>query len=249
MFDGASGSVMMLVGSAVGFMLAAILLAVLGAMRERMFMLAPKLMALLKPYPGKKDAQQNHKMYNELVELRALAKSSRSYVLRFHNGNEFLPDNPQWKVTCTHETVGSGVSYGSLDFQNVLVSRVHNIVDPVITGASRYKGVKMVDCEKCSYKNECDRKSKHSVVVQVDEMEDSFSKFLLDSHGVKTMVASGMVNGQKVFGMVALDFCEGKLETEEEVMEAVSRTCRTAIRTQYYLQFKCPPGEVEQIST
>lgn len=248
MFDGASGKVMMLMGSAVGFMLAAVLLAALGMVREKMFRLAPRLMALLKAYPSKRDAQQNHRMYNELVELRALAHSARSYVLRFHNGNEFLPDNPQWKVTCTHETVGSGVSYGSSDFQNVLVSRVHSIVDPVIVGSSRYKGVSMVDCEKCAFKNECDRQSKHSVVIQVDEMEDSFAKFVLDSHGVKTVVASGMVSGRKVFGMVALDFCESKLEGDAEIMEAVSKTCRTAIKTQYYLQFKCPPGEVEQIS-
>jgi hypothetical protein len=115
-------------------------------------------------------------------------------------------------------------------------------------GVSKYKGVKMVDCEKCEFKDGCDRQNRHSVVIHVDEMEDSFARFLLESHGVKTMISSGMVNGRKVFGMVALDFCESKIENDAQMMDAVAKVCRTATKIQYYLQFKSPPGETEQIS-
>jgi hypothetical protein len=243
MMEGASGNVLMLVGSALGFMLAAFLLAMLGAFREWIFRAAPRLMTTLKSYPNKRDAEQNHGVYTELVEARALADSDRSMVLRFHNGNEFLPDNPVWKVTCSHEVVRSGVSYVSSGMQAVLVSRVHSLVDTVMTGDSVFKGVRMVDCEACKYKDKCDRRNKHSVVVQVDEMEDSFSKFMLESHNVKTLVASGMVSGRQVVGMVVLDFCDRKLEGGAEVMDAAMKVCRTAARVQYYLQFKTPPDD------
>lgn len=194
MFNGASGNVMMLVGSAFGFVLAAMLLAMLGAVREWVFRMAPRLVSKLKSYPTKKDAEQNHRVYTELVEARASSNSDRSYVLRFHNGSDFLPDNPIWKVSCTHETVRGGVSYGSSGFQNVLVSRLHKIIDPVITGESKCKGVEMVDCKKCAFKEGCDRDNKHTVVVQVDEMEDSFARFLLESNNVKTVVISGSMS-------------------------------------------------------
>lgn len=232
-----------------GFMVAAILLAMLGAVREWAFKLAPRLMSVIKDYPSKKDAEQNHKVYTELVEVRATADSDRSYVLRFHNGSDFLPDNPIWKVSCILETVRSGVSYGSSGFQNVLVSRIHNIIDPVIVGESLFKGVRLVDCETCTFKEGCDKENKHSLVIQVDEMDDSFAKFLLESHNVKTVVASGMVIGRKAFGMVVLDFCDRKLQDGDETMFAVAKACRTASRVQYHLQFQDIPVEKDAVSS
>lgn len=193
--------------------------------------------------PSKQDAEQNMLIHTELVELRALVDSDRAYVLRFHNGNEFLPDNPVWKVTCTHEVVRPGVSYESANIQGIIVSRVHNLVDPVINGESKYKGVSIADCNACALKAKCDRANKHVVVVQVGELDGSFSKFMLDGQNIKTVVQAGVVGtGGRVFGIVGVDFCDAKLSDPEEVRVAVEKVCRSAEKVQYYLQYRNVPS-------
>ena len=85
---------------------------------------------------GKGEAEQNREIYTELTELRAFTSADRAYIFRFHNGSEFLPGHPSWKVSCTHEIVKHGVAYESARLQGVLVSRIQNIVSPIITGTS-----------------------------------------------------------------------------------------------------------------
>ena len=237
----ASGNIWVLIGSGIGMVLAALLLAIIGTLREWIYNLIPKMINKMRSYPGKQDAEQNHRVYTELVEMRALTDADRSYVLRFHNGSEFLPDNPVWKVSCTHEVVKTGVSYESAQLQEILVSRVHNLIDPLITGMSSYPGVKIVDCSKCQFKPKCDKENKHVVVIQVDELDNSFSKFLLESHNVKTIVQAGMVSNGRVFGLVGVDICDVKLADDSLIREAGDRVCRTAGSIQYHLQFKDVP--------
>lgn len=239
----ASGEFWVLIGSGVGMALAAVLLAVLGATREWLFGLVPRLIERLrKKSPSKKDAEQNHKVYTELVEMRALTDADRSYVLRFHNGSEFLPDNPVWKISCSHEIVKAGVSYESARLQEILVSRVHNLIDPIITGQSSYPGVKLADCSKCQFKAKCERDNKHVVIIQVDELENSYGRFLLESQNIKTVVQAGMVGGGRVFGLVGIDICDVKLADEVMIREAADRVCRTAEKIRYHLLFKDVPS-------
>ena len=197
--------------------------------------------------PSRQDAEQNMLIHTELVELRALVDSDRAYVLRFHNGTEFLPDNPVWKVTCTHEVVRPGVSYESANLQGLIVSRIHNLVDPLVNGESKYKGVSVADCNACALKVKCDRENKHVVVVQVGDLEGSFSKFLLDGQNIKTVVQAGVVGTRgRVFGIVGVDFCDAKLSDQEELRLTVEKVCRSAEKIQYYLQYKnLPLGKKE----
>jgi hypothetical protein len=238
----ASGEFWVLLGSGMGIALAAVLLALIGSLREWLFGLIPKLIAKMKSYPTKKDAEQNQRVYTELVELRVLTDADRSYVMRFHNGSEFLPDNSAWKISCTHETVRSGISYESAQLQEILVSRVHNLVDSVITGEAKYLGVKVVDCGQCQFKSTCNRENKHIVVIQVDELENSYGKFLLESQNIKTIVQVGVVIDNKVIGIVGIDICDGKLADDTLIKEASGRVCRSAEKIRYYLQFKDIPS-------
>ena len=234
----ASGQFWVLIGSGIGMVLTAVLLSVVGAAREWLLKAIPAMLGKVhKKYPDKKDAEQNHRVYNELVELRVLTNADRSYVLRFHNGSEFLPNNPVWKISCTHEMVKSGVTYESSQMQNVLVSRVHNLASAVITGESSYAGIEVKDCSGCPYQRKCDKDSKHVVVVDVGGMEGSYGKFVLESRNIKTTVKVGMVNSGRVFGIVGLDFCERKLDGEE-LNEAVSTACKIAEKIQFHLLFK-----------
>jgi len=232
----ASGEFWILIGSGIGLALGAVLLTLIGMLRECLFNLIPKMVARLGSYPAKKDAEQNHKIYTELVELRVLTDADRSYVIRFHNGSEFLPDNPRWKVSCTHEIVRSGVTYESSKLQEILVSRIYNIVDSVITGNSR-QGVKVLDCATCRLKPACQKENKHIVVIQTDELESSFGRFMMESHNVKTVVQVGIVDNGGVIGIVGVDFCDNKLP-EADYLSVGEQVCKAAEKIRYHLLFK-----------
>jgi hypothetical protein len=75
------------------------------------------------------------------------------------------------------------------------------------------------------------------VVIQTDEMDNSFGKFLLESANVKTLVQSGVVNSGRVFGLVAVDFCDAKV-SGDDLARVVDKVCSSAERIRYYLLFK-----------
>jgi hypothetical protein len=111
-------------------------------------------------------------------------------------------------------------------------------------GESNYKGVSLVDCSKCTFKDKCNRENKHVTVIQVDELESSYGKFLLERHNIKTVIQSGIVSKGKVFGLVCIDICDVKVSDKTMIREAADRVCRTAERIQYHLMFKDVPTEI-----
>ena len=199
-------------------------------------------------YPQRRDAEQNREIYMELVELRALAESDRSYVLRFHNGAEFLPSHPAWKVTCTHEVVKHGVTYESAKLQGLLVSRVPNIIEPVITGSSSNPGVEVVQCPECPYQEQCVKSNKRVLVIQVDQMGGSYCKFHLESQNIKTVIVCGLAKNGNVYGMVGVDYCDAKRSDLDRLREQIQRVCRSAEKIQYLLDFKKAPSDPSRTS-
>lgn len=238
---GTSGSFWIFVGSGIGMILATVLLALVGSLKEWASRKLPGFLSKWVTYPSKKDAEQNHRIYKELVELRALTKADRSYLMRFHNGEEFLPDTHVWKITRTHEVVRDGVSYESPNIQAMIVSRVHDLVDPLLTGSSSNSGIKVVKCDKCPFEAKCEKTNRHVMVVHVDEMENSFGKFTLDGQNIKTMVQSGIVRGGRVYGLVGVDFCGVKMTDENVLLDVARRVCYSSDRTNFYLQNKDVP--------
>lgn len=192
---------------------------------------------LLEGCLGPKEAEQNREIYTELVGLRAVADADRAYVFRFHNGMEFLPSHPAWKLSCTHEVVKHGVTYESAKLQGVLVSLIPNIVNPVLTGSSSMTGITVPECPECPFQQKCLRENKRVVVILVDEMENSFCKFHLEGQNVKTVIMCGIAFGGNVFGLVGVDFC-GMALPPDRVREVSQRVCRATDRIQFLLQFK-----------
>jgi hypothetical protein len=188
-------------------------------------------------HPVRKEAEQNREIYNELMELRFKSKADRSYVLRFHNGIEFLPSHPAWKISCTHEIVQHGVTYESSKMQGILVSLIQGIVGPVLTGISASNGVTVIECPDCPYKNKCLKENKRVIVIQVDKMEGDFCKFHLESQNVKTVIMCGIASGGNVYGIVGMDFC-GVEATDIQVKESAMAICRATEKIQFHLQYK-----------
>lgn len=196
-------------------------------------------------YPARKEAEQNKEIYNELVGLRATIESDRSYVFRFHNGVEFLPSHPAWKVSCTHEVVRHGVTYEAAQLQGILVSRISDIIGPVLTGASTIAGVFIPKCPVCPYHVKCLKENKRVIVFQVDEMDAGYCKFHLESQNIKTMVLCGMAVDSNVYGIVGVDFCGSKIETGA-ILDIAQKVCRATEKIQYYLQYgKASEPDVE----
>lgn len=191
-------------------------------------------------YPIRREAQQDREIYIELVELRALIDSDRAYVFRFHNGTEFLPSHPAWKISCTHEVVKPGVAYESIRLQNILVSLIPNLVGPVLTGSSSAAGIYIPECPECLFKKKCLKENKRIIVIQVADMEGSFCKFHLESQNIKTAVLCGIAKNGNVCGLIGVDFCGARLD-DEHILPVAQRLCRSTEKIQYHLQYKKAP--------
>lgn len=194
-------------------------------------------------YPVRREAEQNREIYTALVELRAITDCDRAYVFRFHNGMEFLPSHPAWKISCTHEVVKHGVTYESAKLQSILVSLIPNIIGPVLTGSSSAAGIVVPECPACPFKTRCLKENKRVVIMQVAEMESSYCKFHLESQNIKTAVLCGIARGGNVYGLVGVDFCGVALD-QEHVLDVAQKVCRATEKVQFLLQFKKAPVDL-----
>jgi hypothetical protein len=188
-------------------------------------------------YPVRIEAEKNREIYNELVELRAITDADRVYVFRFHNGIEFLPSHPAWKLSRTHEVVKHGVTYESGRLQGVLVSLISNIVFATLIGTSSAAGIKIADCAKCQFKVKCTKENKRVIILQTAEMDNSYCKFHLEGQNVKTEIMCGIARGGKVYGMVGVDFT-GVALNPEQVYDVSHKVCKATDKIQFHLQNK-----------
>lgn len=213
---------------------AAVALVVVLILGRRIWRKITSRFQVLSGYPVKREAEKNKEIYNELVELRALTDADRAYVFRFHNGMEFLPSHPAWKVSCTHEVVKHGVTYESAKLQGILVSLIPKIISAVISGATNTAGFSTPDCGDCPFKTKCVKENKRVLIIQVDEIESSFCKFHLEAQNIKTVILCGIAKGGAVYGFVGVDFCGTRL-IPEMIPGAVVRVCRSTDKVQYHI--------------
>jgi hypothetical protein len=184
-------------------------------------------------YPGKKDLEQHRAIYTALVELRALTDADRAYVIRFHNGHEFLLSDPIWKCTCTHEVVRPGVTYESVNIQNLLVSRVAELVEPIIAGEYGPGTEHSPCCTECPFSPDCERIHKNLAVIQADDMPEGFAKFFLKNQNIKTILMCGLTSKHGPFGIVGVDFTGAKREDADQILKLTEMVCKAAGRIQF----------------
>ena len=72
-----------------------------------------------------------------VMSARARLKSSRAYLLRFHNGNVFSTTSPVWKFSMCHESTDSSITPISNITKDILVSNVIQLVKPVFSDYSQ----------------------------------------------------------------------------------------------------------------
>jgi hypothetical protein len=138
----------------------------------------------------------NRNVHTSLVELRTKTDADRSYVVLFHNGQTFSNKNPVWRTSCTQESCKAGVSHLIEKHQNILASLVWDTVAPLFDN-------------KCAPGIIPFEVGKHTVLhVEVDKMDDSFTKNSMIGGGIKTkfMIA---LHDQKheIVGLLGVDYC------------------------------------------
>jgi len=183
------------------------------------------------------EVEQNWDVYTDIVELRALANADRAYVLGFHNGTEFLPSRPVWKLSCTHEVVRPGVSYQAARLQGILVSLIPEIISAVLAGSSHHTGIMTPECTECNHKILCRKNNKRVVVFQVEDMDDSFSKHHFEEKNIKTTILGGITKNGSVNAMVGIDYCGTRL-SDDLVKKMIAIVCHSTDVVQYHLQSK-----------
>jgi len=147
------------------------------------------------------------KSENVLSELRALIDADRITLLRFHNGLEFLPNNPVWKLTGTSTVRADGVSDETVN--DLMVLRVQPLINPLITGEAEDDSVKKPPfCEKCPRGRMCEETNNRIMGFEVDKMR-GYSKSFLQKRGTEFAYVASLTNVDKnIFGVLLVEYCE-----------------------------------------
>ena len=159
---------------------------------------------------------------DKLVELRTQLSADRAYVQEFKNGEYFSAKNPIWRIFRTYEKCQDGIIYQSSTLKGEYVTAIFDIIEPVIIGTTRSKGVTIMDCSLCPL--EC--KNRNTVIFNVDEMPHTASKQMLLSHTVKLSIQTGITISGNVVGIVALDFCDELSKTMVNDKEWLHNCCK-----------------------
>lgn len=179
------------------------------------------------PFEGEKIDKEFNEIYERLTEIKTILGADRVYISQFHNGNFFSTSKPIWKYTRTYEICANGVSYESLNCQNILAITVWDSISAIFdTRLKKY-------CEKLKG-GACFDGCKNSYGVykySIDKMPESFSKVVLRNQGIETYLQIPLVqNDNNIIGFVGIDFLD---KNEKEINNCV--VCQKVQEISYFL--------------
>jgi hypothetical protein len=173
---------------------------------------------------------------SDLTELRFTTDADRAGIMRFHNGQMFLPSNPVWSITISHEVTRNGVAH-NVDFvQRLPVSRIPDLIEPMFSGESYSDAIVVPPpCPNCKIKPIHGKHGKSIVFVDVNKLT-GYSKFHLEQMGITTLVLCSLMSGSDVVGVLCLDFMDKTIDVNsEEACSVMKKMCEYAERVQYLL--------------
>lgn len=156
--------------------------------------------AFHEPFDGQKISEQVDFVYSRLYEIKALSNGDRVSVNRFHNGTNFLPSEPAWKISRVYEICSNGISYEANKFQNVMAMLVWDSVKAVFESRLPAYVVKKF------IKNS----SSVGYFYTIDLMPDTYSKVTLRSHGVEYFLQFPLIFKEKIVGYLQIDYLTEK---------------------------------------
>ena len=182
----------------------------------------------------KYEIEKATKIREILIELRTKTKADRTSVFLFHNGSYFNTKNPIWKTSCTHESVKPGISSEIGNLQDIKASSIIESLQ-AFWGENYVAGIENISPTYCY---DCPEKSKpHNkkvIFIDVNQLEDSYSKYLLIQQGIKYVMDVPIYNGESnCIGFITANYCS---ECDVEFIKGYSRDiCKSASHIQFVL--------------
>jgi len=182
----------------------------------------------------KHEINKDSKIREILIELRTIVNADRACLFQFHNGSTFTAKNPIWKVSNTHESVAPGISSEIGNLQDIKASSMIETLQSF--WSEDYKpGVEKISpeyCGECS--KSCIEHGKKVIFINVEELEDSYSKSLLVEQGITCVIDVPIYNGEdNCVGFVAINYC-GERDVEN-IKVSARDVCRNASQIQFLL--------------
>ena len=158
-----------------------------------------------------------------LSELRVLIDADRITLLQFHNGQEFLPNNPVWKLTGTSSARADGVSDELIN--GLLIARVLPLIDPIITGVTDNEFSEIPDtCSRCPNNRQCEEKNRRIVGFDVNKMS-GYSKYFLEKRGTNYCYLAALTShDKKIFGVLLVEYYD-PITGKEKTTRIIQTIC------------------------
>jgi len=171
---------------------------------------------------------KDKKTDNILSELRVLIDADRITLLRFHNGQEFLPNNPVWKLTGTSIVMADGVSDEMIN--DLLISRIQPLISPLITGLTDENSCRVPStCDKCPNNRQCEDTNRRVIGFDVNKM-GGYSKSFLQKRGTGYAFLAALTNNDmKIFGVLMIEYSDIP-SGESRTTKIVQTICNFTVR-------------------
>jgi len=173
----------------------------------------------------KSEIDKDTKIREILIELRTIVKADRACLFQFHNGSTFTTKNPIWKVSNTHESVAPGISSEIGTLQDIKASSIIETLQ-AFWGNDYLAGI-----HEIKHPDTCDKKI---ILIDVDKLEDSYSRALLIEQGIKYVIDVPIYNDENnCVGFVAVNYCS---EQDIELIKTYSEdVCKNTSQIQFML--------------
>ena len=232
MFEELTGPILSIIGSAILGSIG-IFLVIVNKTISKWFM--EKIWSRLKSKQDtvkESDMEKDSKIREILIELRTLVDGDRACLFQFHNGSVFSTNNPIWKVSNTHESVRPGISSEIGKLQDIKSSSIIEFLK-IFWNDVYPHGVEKISPTYCG---DCANKSgdtKKVIFIDVDHLEDGYSKALLIEQGIKYVLDVPIYHDGNCIGFVAVNYCSER--DIEEAKKHAPEVCRNASQISFVL--------------
>lgn len=149
----------------------------------------------------------------ELTEIKIHTGAARVAVWQFHNGERFSLSGPAFKVRCTFEALREGVAPDETLANDVLVTKIQDVIGTVMDPKIKCSGATDVPLPK----------GQHRVVkFEYGKMEYGWFKYFMDKNGNDRIYCSLLeTHDKRPMGILTIqyinnDMQEGRLEEKME---------------------------------
>lgn len=155
-----------------------------------------------KDFDGKQIEYEVDEIKSRLYEIKTLCDADRVTVNRFHNGTNFLPNKPAWKVSRVYEICSSGVSYEADNVQNIMAMLIWDSINAIFE-KNKSDYVEIINgytCDNCQ----------HIYKYDISKMNESYAKILLRNQGIVNYIQVPLRHENNIVGYIGIDYLSEK---------------------------------------